>query len=106
MALSLSTISAVFSPATGLSSGQSFLGSLGGSDPVTDGTLALGHALSDALGNAQINRTQGSSTLAANTAIKRIHAAVAAKQKAALAAQAALQALLAPTPTNKVNKTA
>jgi|SRR6266581_1459972 len=53
-------------------------------------------------GNAQIARTQGLSTLAANAAIKRIHDAIAAKQKAASAASAVLSAL---SGTHKVDKT-
>jgi hypothetical protein len=108
VAISLSTISSVFSPsAAGRSGGQSFLNSLGGSDPITDQTLAIGHALSDAIGNSQINRTQGTSSLAANAAIKRIHAAIVAKQKAALATKAVLSALTqSPTAKNKVNKIA
>ena len=98
MAISLSTIASVFSPKTGaLAAGRGFLDSLGGSDPITDGTLALGHALADALGNAQINRIQGGSTIAANAAIKRIHDAIVAKQKAALAAEAVLDALIPKT---------
>jgi len=101
--ISLATISSVFSPsASALTSGQTFLNSLGGSDPITDGILALGHLFADSVGNAQIARTQGLSTLAANAAIKRIHDAIAAKQKAASAASAVLSAL---SGTHKVDKT-
>jgi len=104
MTISLSTISSIFSPsASALTSGQSFLNSLGGTDPITDGILAFGHAFADSLGNAQINRTQGLASLAANAAIKRIHDAIVAKQKAASAANAALSAL---TAKHTVDKTA
>ena len=108
MAISFSTISSVFSPlASALSSGRSFLESAVGSDPITDHTLALGHALADAIGNSQINRIQGTSSIAANAAIKRIHDAIVAKQKAALAANAVLSALTGKSKTtNKVDKTA
>ncbi len=103
MTISLATISSVFSPsASALTSGQTFLNSLGGTDPITDTTLALGHLLADSVGNAQIARIQGLSTLAANAAIKRIHDAIVAKQKAASAANAVLSVLAG---THKVDKT-
>src|SRR5437660_7758419 len=106
MAISFSTISSVLSPSTSaLGSGQSFLDSALPSDPITDQTLALGHALSDAVGNAQINRTQGTSSIAANAAIKRIHDAILKKQKAALAAKAVLDALV-PKKQSQVDKKA
>jgi len=110
MTISLGTISSIFSPLASTDSGQSFVLSLGaGSDPITDNTLALGKAISQALGNAQINQVQGTSSLAANTAIKRIQAQVIAKKKEqadkAKAAIAALDALQKKSKTNTVDKT-
>lgn len=81
MALTLSTISSVFSPSNAGTSGQSFLQSLPGTDAQTESTLAMGKALANALGNAQIKRVQGSSYLAANTAVERIKAQIDAKNK-------------------------
>jgi hypothetical protein len=104
MTISLSTISSVFSPLTSSTAGQSFLLSLDSKDPVIDQTLALGQALSNALGDAQIKSVQGSSYLAANTAVERIKAQVAAKQKESAAKQQAALATLAAF--NKVDKTA
>jgi len=105
MAISLTTISSIFSPLTSPNAGQNFLLSRTPSDPITDRTLALGTALSQALGNAQINLTQGTSSIAANAAVKRIYAEIAAKKaaqaekaKAAIAELSALQ--------KKVDKTA
>jgi hypothetical protein len=105
MAISLTTISSVFSPLTSPYAGQNFLESLSPSDPITDQTLSLGKALSQALGNAQINLTQGTSSLAATTAVKRIQAQIAAKkQEQADKAKAAIEQLNAFQ--HKVNKTA
>ena len=106
MTISLSTISSVFSPLSSSTAGQSFLLSLDGKDPVTDQTLALGKALSNALGDAQIKTVQGSSYLAANTAVERIKAQIAAKaEEQAAKSQAAIAALGIFT-NNKVDKTA
>jgi hypothetical protein len=107
MTISLGTISSIFSPSASTSSGQSFLLSRDANDPITASTLALGKALGDALGNAQIKRVQGSSYLAANTAVERIKAQLAAKQKEkAEAAKAAIAALDIFTKDHKVDKTA
>ena len=114
MTISLGTISSIFSPTASFDSGQSFVLSLGaGSDPITDNTLALGKAVSQALGNAQINQVQGSSTFAANAAVKRIQAQIIAKKKEqAEKAKAAIAALdvftkktKTSTSTNTVDKT-
>jgi hypothetical protein len=106
MTISLSTISSIFSPLSSTSSGGgNFLLSQDATDPITDATLALGKSVSQALGNAQINLVLGTSSLAANTAVKRINAQIIAKKqeqadkaKAAIAALSALQ--------HKVDKTA
>lgn len=106
MTISLSTISAVFSPLSSSTSGESFLLSLGGSDPITDQTLALGKALSNALGDAQIKSVQGSSYLAANTAVERIKAQIAAKaEEQAAKSKAAIASLSVFTSSNTVDKT-
>ena len=105
MTISLATISSVFLPTASTSSGQNFLVSLGGSDPLIDSTLAIGKAVSQALGNAQINLVQGTSSIAANTAVKRIYAQIAAKkQEQAEKAKAAIAAL--DVFKHKVDKTA
>jgi hypothetical protein len=105
MAISLTTISALFSPARSPSnSGQSFLLSRDAGDPLIDTTLVLGKALADAMGNAQINLTQGTSTLAADAAINRINAAVAARKQKHSAAANALLSILGTS--HKVDKTA
>ena len=106
MTISMSTISSVFSPLTSSTAGKSFLLSLDSKDPITDQTLALGQALSNALGNAQIQRVQGSSYLAANTAVERIKAEIAAKQKAQAAKQQATIDALGVFTKNKIDKTA
>lgn len=106
MTISLSTISSVFSPLSSSTAGQSFLLSLDGSDPITDQTLALGKALSNALGDAQIKSVQGSSYLAANTAVERIKAQIAAKQAAQAAKQQAAIDALGIFTKNKIDKTA
>ena len=106
MTISLSTISSVFSPLTSSTAGKSFLLSLDSKDPITDQTLALGQALSNALGNAQIQRVQGSSYLAANTAVERIKAQIAAKQAAQAAKQLAAIDALGVFTKNKIDKTA
>jgi hypothetical protein len=109
MTISLGTISSIFAPTASTDSGQSFLLSLGaGSDPITDNTLAVGKAASQAFGNAQINQVQGNSSLAANTAVKRIQAQIIAKKKEqAEKAKAAIAALdIFQKKTNKVDKTA
>jgi hypothetical protein len=88
-------------------SGRNFLLSKDASDPLIDSTLALGKALGDAMGNAQIKQVQGSSYLAANTAVERIKAQVAAKKaEQAEKAKAAIAALDVFTKKNKVDKTA
>jgi hypothetical protein len=108
MTISLNTISSIFAPSASTSSGQSFLDSLGGSsDPITDNTLALGKAVSQALGNAEINQVQGKSSIAANTAVKRIQAQIVAKKKEQAAkAKEAIAALDIFQKNHKVNKTA
>jgi hypothetical protein len=107
MTISLDTISSIFAPSTSTSAGQNFLQSLGGSDPITDNTLALGKAVSQALGNAQIKQVQGKSFLAANTAVNRIHAQIAAKKlEEAAKAKAAIAALDVFTKNHKVDKIA
>ena len=106
MTISLATITSVFLPTASTSSGQNFLDSLGGSDPITDNTLALGKAVSQALGNALINQVQGNSSIAANTAVKRIRAEIAAKKlEQAAKAKAAIAALDA-LKSHKVDKIA
>lgn len=105
MAISLSTISSIFSPLTSTSAGQNFLLSLTPGDPITDQTISLGKALSQAMGNAQINLTQGTSSIAANAAVKRINAQIAAKkQEQAEKAKAAIEQL--SLLQKKVDKTA
>ena len=106
MTISLGTISSIFAPTASVNSGQSFLLSKDASDPLIDSTLAIGKALANAMGNAQIKRVQGSSYLAANTAVERIKAQLAAKKaEQAEKAKAAIAALDAFT-KNKVDKTA
>jgi len=56
------------------------------------------------MGNAQINLTQGTSTLAADAAINRIHAAIAAKKQKQSATANALLGILGTG--HKVDKTA
>jgi hypothetical protein len=102
--ISLTTISTLFSPANSSSFGQNFLLSRTASDPLIDSTLVLGKALADAMGNAQINLTQGTSTLAADAAINRIHAAIAAKKQKQSATANALLGILGTS--HKVDKTA
>ena len=106
MTTSLATISSVFSPLTSSTSGQNFLLARDSKDPYIDTTLALGKALSNAMGNAQIKQAQGSSYLAANTAVTRIQAQIAAaKQAQAEKAKASLAALDIFTKNHTVNKT-
>ena len=107
MTISLSTISSVFAPSASTSSGQNFLQSLSPGDPITNQTLALGAALSQAVGNAQIKRVQGASFLAANQAVNRIHDQIASKKKdLAQKAKEAIAALEIFQKNHKVNKTA
>jgi hypothetical protein len=106
MTISLGTISSIFAPTASVNSGQSFLLSRDASDPVIDSTLAMGQALANAMGNAQIKQVQGTSYLAANTAVERIKAQIDAKKKEqAEKAQAAIDALDFFT-KHKVDKTA
>jgi hypothetical protein len=107
MTISLGTISSIFSPSSSASSGQSsFLLAKEASDPLIDNTLAFGKALANAMGNAHLQRVQGSSYLAANTAVERIKAQIDEKQKEQAAkAKAAIAALDALTKKNKVDKT-
>ena len=108
MTISLGTISSIFSPSSSASSGQSFfLLSKDASDPLIDNTLAFGKALANAMGNAHIQKVQGSSYLAANTAVERIKAQIDEKQKEqAEKAKAAIAALEGLTSKNKVDITA
>ena len=107
MALSLGTISSIFAPVASVDSGRNFLLSKDASDPLIDSTLALGKALGDAMGNAQIKQVQGKSYLAANTAVERIKAQIAAKKaEQAEKAKAAIAALDFFTKKYKVDKTA
>ena len=107
MTISLGTISSsIFAPLSSTTSGQSFLLSQDASDPITAQTLAIGKAVSQALGNAQINLVQGKSSIAANTAVKRIYATIAAKKaEQAEKAKAAIAALAALQNKSKVDKT-
>jgi hypothetical protein len=107
MTISISTISSIFAPTSSVNSGQSFLLTRDASDPTIDSTLAMGKALANAMGNAQIKQVQGKSYLAANTAVERIQAQVAAKKaEQAEKAKAAIAALEAFTKKDKVDKTA
>jgi hypothetical protein len=107
MTVSLSTASSIFAPLASVNSGKSFLLTKDASDPLIDSTLAMGQALANALGNAQIKQVQGKSYLAANTAVERIKAQIAAKKaEQAEKAKAAIAALDFFTKKNKVDKTA
>jgi len=108
MTISLGTISSIFAPAASVDSGRNFLLARDASDPLIDSTLAVGKALANAMGNAQIKQVQGKSYLAANTAVERIKAQIdARKAEQAEKAKAAIAALdLLTDKKNKVDKTA
>jgi len=108
MTVSLGTASSIFAPLASVNSGKSFLLARDASDPLIDSTLAMGAALANAMGNAQIKQVQGKSYLAANTAVERIKAQIEAKKaEQAEKAKAAIAALdFFTNKKNKVDKTA